>query len=67
MAADTGAPDAAGNANEAFLVNGTLSSGLDAPGQQGPFDHFRGDAKLLTLVGLQQHTVPASVAHDVLE
>ena len=42
-AADTVAPEAAGNANEAFLVNGSLSSGLDAPGQQGPFDHFRGD------------------------
>jgi trimeric autotransporter adhesin len=42
-AADTGAPEAAGNANEAFLVNGSLSSGLDAPGQQSPFDRFRGD------------------------
>jgi hypothetical protein len=41
--ADTGAPEAAGNANEAFLVNGTLSSGLDAPGQQGPFDRFHSD------------------------
>ncbi len=39
-AADTVAPEAAGNANEAFLVNGSLSSGLDAPGQQGPFDRF---------------------------
>jgi hypothetical protein len=41
-AADTGVPEAAGNANEAFLVNGSLSSGLDAPGQQGPWDRFRG-------------------------
>ena len=41
-AADTVVPEAAGNANEAFLVNGSLSSGLDAPGQQGPWDRFRG-------------------------
>ena len=42
-ATDTGVPEAAGNANEAFLVNGSLSSGLDAPGQQGPWDRFRSD------------------------
>src|SRR5260370_24672038 len=42
-AADTGVPDAAGNASESFLVNGSLSSGLDAPGQQGPWDRFRSD------------------------
>jgi hypothetical protein len=42
-AADTGTPEAAGNATEAFLVNGSLSSGLDAPGQQGPFDRSRFD------------------------
>jgi hypothetical protein len=35
--------DANGNANEAFLVNGSLSSGLDAPGQRDSFDRFRGD------------------------
>src|SRR5439155_4348205 len=35
---DVGAPgENAANANEAFLVNGSLSTGLDAPGQQGPF------------------------------
>lgn len=32
-----------GNANESFLVNGSISSGLDAPGQQDSFDRHRGD------------------------
>jgi hypothetical protein len=30
-------PEGAANANEAFLVNGSLSAGLNTPGQQGPF------------------------------
>ena len=30
-------PEGAANANEAFLVNGSLSAGLSTPGQQGPF------------------------------
>jgi hypothetical protein len=35
--------DAAGSANESFLVNGSISTGLDAPGQQNSFDYYRGD------------------------
>ncbi|HTM47628.1 MAG TPA: carboxypeptidase-like regulatory domain-containing protein [Bryobacteraceae bacterium] len=41
---DSGGFDPAqGGATESLLVNGSLSNGLDAPGQQGSFDYYRRD------------------------
>ncbi len=41
--AELASTDAAGGANESFLVNGSISTGLETPGQQGSFDYYRGD------------------------
>jgi hypothetical protein len=38
---EPGAPDQGAGGTEAFLVSGSLSTGLDAPGQQGSFDYYR--------------------------
>src|SRR5207253_172870 len=38
---DQGVTEGGAGGTESFLVNGSLSTGLDAPGQQGPFDYYR--------------------------
>ena len=38
-----GMPEGVAGGTESFLVNGSLSTGLDAPGQQGAFDYYRHD------------------------
>src|SRR5262245_19273526 len=40
---DAGSPEGGAGAAESFLVNGSLSTGLDAPGQRGSFDYYRRD------------------------
>src|SRR5260221_3365416 len=39
--ADAGGLDGGPGPTESLLVNGSLSTGLDAPGQQGSFDYYR--------------------------